>query len=163
MKCFLKKRDGHVTRTPLPVSTWGPGRGEAQTPLDQPIRGQHCVRLTNQRAGWQWLSRLRVTHINGPGPQEPSSRSGYITQGEREPPPATSCKSSLPGATSDSILILNFRFREERFGDFNSWRWILALVLKSFKSGQTTSEVRSYCQLVGYQNRSEAYIPIFDQ
>ena len=149
-----------MTRAPLPVSTWGPGRGEAQTPLAQPIRGQHCVRLTNQRAGWQWLSRLRVTHINGPGPQEPSSRSGYITQGEGAPPLLSSLHilQVIP-----PLGQLSFRFKWERFGDFNSWRWNLALVLKSFKSGQTTSEVRSYCQLVGYQNRSEAYIPIFDQ
>ena len=133
-------------------------QSEASIVSDWPIREQDG----NDCLGWGWHILMVLVPRSQVHGQVilPREREGAYPPPQLSPHPASH---PSPGPTSDSILILSFRFRDERFGDFNSWRWILALVLKSFKSGQTTSEVRSYCQLVGYQNRSEAYIPIFDQ
>ena len=132
------------------MSTWVPGRALVQTPQPQPIREQGS-------------SELRVTHINGPGPQKPSSRSGFITQRESDTPQTQLSKHparhSPPGHYQVSIgnfQLIRVSEATERFGDFElMWMrpGIKIILIRS-------TQVKSYpiVSLVGYSNRSVASI-----
>ena len=157
-----------------PVTMWGGwiwiSQSEVSTLPHWPMRGR--------RAGyWGWHilmvlvpgAKFRVRLYRPVSPRVAACRPG---------PCSPSCKSCLPRGRPDTNWTLgsNPGFKSDKLKPSSHYWHTQVLRKKDWRiidedetwdynhlNQVNSSEVRSYCQLVGYQNRSEAYILIFDQ